>query len=244
MNARAAALALCLAMMPAQAVETLAGFAPSRLQPGGALPPDWRPIASPKIPRHTRYSLVADEGATVLRAESEQSMSSLARSIDIDPARHPRLRWRWKVENLVSGSDMYSKRGDDFPVRVYVFFDVDIGGLPFSQRLKIRLARALYGSDVPLGALCYVWATRHPAGASTWNAYTDRVRMIVAQSGERFVGTWVTIERNVADDYRLAFGAEPPRITGVAVATDTDNTGERAVAYYGDIEFLEVQAGR
>ncbi|HSE05771.1 MAG TPA: DUF3047 domain-containing protein [Methylomirabilota bacterium] len=30
-------------------------------------------------------------------------------------------------------------------------------------------------------------------------------------------------------------GAEPPRIVGVALMTDTDDTGERAVAYYDAI---------
>lgn len=244
MNARDAVLSLWLVATPALAEEAVAAFAFSRLQPGVALPSDWRQVTSPKIPRHTRYSVVADEGVTVLRADSEQSMSSLARKLDVDPASHPRLRWRWKVANLLTKSDMNTKAGDDFPVRLYVFFDFDIRRLPLSQRLKVRLARALYGEDVPLAALCYVWAAQQPLGASAWNAYTDRVRMIVAQSGARLVGSWVTIERNVAEDYRSAFGEAPPQITGVAIASDTDNTGERALAYYGDVEFLAAQAGK
>jgi len=243
MNARTALSALCLLVTQAQAVETVPAFAFSRLQPSGPLPSEWRLVASPKIPRHTRYALTSDDGVTVLLAESEQSMSSLARRLDVDPVRHPRLRWRWKVENLLTKSDMHSKGGDDFPVRLYVFFDFDVRKLPFSQRLKIRLARALYGEEVPLAALCYVWATQHPLGASAWNAYSDRVRVIVAQSGAQYVGKWVTVERNVADDYRAAFGEAPPRITGVAIASDTDNTGEHTVAYYGDIEFLPALTG-
>jgi hypothetical protein len=47
----------------------------------------------------------------------------------------------------------------------------------------------------------------------------------------------VTEERNLYQDYKHAFGEEPPMISGVAVVTDTDNTGESAVAYYGDILF-------
>jgi hypothetical protein len=38
-------------------------------------------------------------------------------------------------------------------------------------------------------------------------------------------------------DYRAAFGEDPPPINGVAIMTDTDNTGESATAYYGDIVF-------
>ncbi|MFO7713459.1 DUF3047 domain-containing protein [Desulfosarcina sp.] len=39
------------------------------------------------------------------------------------------------------------------------------------------------------------------------------------------------------EDYRNAFGSDPPAISGVAVMTDTDNTGELAVAFFGDIAF-------
>jgi hypothetical protein len=44
-------------------------------------------------------------------------------------------------------------------------------------------------------------------------------------------------ERNIDEDYRKAFGGEPPMINGVAIMTDTDNTKESAVAYFGDIVF-------
>jgi hypothetical protein len=62
--------------------------------------------------------------------------------------------------------------------------------------------------------------------------------MIVVESGGAKVGGWVEESRNVFEDYRQAFGEEPPLINGVAIMTDTDNTKERAVAYYGDIRFV------
>jgi len=42
---------------------------------------------------------------------------------------------------------------------------------------------------------------------------------------------------NVLEDYRRAFGEEPPRVRSVGIMSDSDNTGERTVAYYGDISF-------
>ena len=69
------------------------------------------------------------------------------------------------------------------------------------------------------------------------NAFTDFAKMIVVQSGAQRIGSWVEEERNVYQDYKLAFGEQPPAINGVAIMTDTDNTKERAVAYYGDIVF-------
>ena len=45
------------------------------------------------------------------------------------------------------------------------------------------------------------------------------------------------MRRNLAADYRKAFGAAPGRVLGVAVMTDTDNTGSKAVGEYADIRF-------
>ena len=61
--------------------------------------------------------------------------------------------------------------------------------------------------------------------------------MIVVRSGPQGVGTWMEEERNIYEDYKKAFDGEPPMINGVAIMTDTDNTGESAIAYYGDIVF-------
>jgi hypothetical protein len=61
--------------------------------------------------------------------------------------------------------------------------------------------------------------------------------MVVVESGPERLQQWVRVERNIVEDYRKAFGEEPPTISGVAIMTDTDNTGESVTAYYGDIRF-------
>ena len=43
--------------------------------------------------------------------------------------------------------------------------------------------------------------------------------------------------KDIVADYRRAFGAAPPAVTGVIVSADTDNTGESVESYFGDIEF-------
>ncbi|MGH8769249.1 MAG: DUF3047 domain-containing protein, partial [Burkholderiales bacterium] len=208
----------------------------SAAAPGASLPAPWKLTTLPGIRRHTRYSLVRDGDAVVLRADAEASMAGVAHPLKLDVRAHPVIEWRWKILNLLTKSDIATKGGDDYPARVYVLFDYDIRKLPVSVRAKIRLAR-LYGADVPLAALCYVWDGKAAAGTSVWSAYTDRVRMIVAESGGANLGKWVTIRRDVAADFRAAFGEEPPAISGVVLATDTDNTGESATAFYGDIRF-------
>lgn len=206
--------------------------------PGGPLPAPWTLESLPKIERHTRYALVRDQGRVVLRADAEASMASLAHALTLDPTAYPVLEWQWKITSLIPDADIASKQGDDFPARVYVLFDYDIRKLPFTTRAKVRIARALYGAKLPLAALCYVWDGKAPRGTAVWSAYTDRVRVIVAESGAENLNRWVTMRRNLREDFIAAFGEEPPAVNGVVIATDTDNTGASATAFYGDIRFL------
>jgi hypothetical protein len=59
----------------------------------------------------------------------------------------------------------------------------------------------------------------------------------VAGSGQKDLRRWHEKRMNLLEDYRRAFGEEPPRVNSVGVMTDSDNTGTRAEAYYGDIRF-------
>jgi hypothetical protein len=209
----------------------------SSLRPGAALP-DWlEPYVLPNQPRRTEYTLVGDGGRTVLKALSDASTSGLVRAQRVDPRTHPVLAWRWKVMSLIGKSDLTTKSGDDFPARLYLTFDLDPATLGLGTRMKLALARAIWGERLPLAALCYVWDARLPPGTIAPNAYTDRVQMVVADSGPAQLGRWVRHERDYAADFRRAFAAEPPPVNGVIVSVDTDNTGERAETYFGDVEF-------
>jgi hypothetical protein len=109
------------------------------------------------------------------------------------------------------------------------------------RRLKFRAARAVF-PELPYGAMNYIWASATPTGAILDNPFAgDFVKMVVVQSGEGAKGRWIEERRNVYEDYREAFGTEPPRIEGIAIMTDTDNTGASASAWYGDIRFLPAQ---
>jgi hypothetical protein len=68
--------------------------------------------------------------------------------------------------------------------------------------------------------------------------------MIVAESGRDKLGAWQEVTRNVVEDFRRAFGEAPGEITAVGIMTDTDNTGENAHAYYGDILFQRISRPR
>ncbi len=209
----------------------------SELTPGTALPPAWEMLTFPKITRHTEYQLVEIDGTTVIKAESRNAASGLIRRITIDPRRYPIVRWRWRVDRLLTGSDVRRKAGDDYPARLYLIFAYDPDRMSLGRRLRYQAARLLYG-DVPAAAINYIWAHNAAKGTVVPNAYTDFTMMIVVESGPERLGQWITEERNIVEDYRRAFGGDPPLITGVAIMTDSDDSGGEASAYYGDITFL------
>lgn len=205
--------------------------------PGSTFPPGWTPLTFRGIARHTRYSLVADPTqGTVVEAEARASASGMIRRLDLEAHATPLLRWRWKVAGPISSGDVTRKQGDDYAARIYVSFRYSPERLSLAQRTRWAAARLVYGEYPPHAGLNYIWDARAPVGSVVANPYTDRVRMIVVESGSRRAGTWLAYERDVVADYRAAFGEEAPPIAGIALMTDADDTGESAEAWYGDIE--------
>jgi hypothetical protein len=204
---------------------------------GATLPDGWKPLTFKKIDRHTAYTLVRDADMVVVKAVSEASASGLTREIKINLKEYPIVQWRWKVANILKNGDVTKKEGDDYPARIYITFEYDSSKVSFFKKAQYETIRLLYGQYPPLGAINYIWESKVPKGTIVPNPYTDQAKMIVIESGADRLNQWVSEERNIYEDYKKAFGEEPPLISGVAIMTDTDNTGESATAYYGDIVF-------
>ncbi|NMM21523.1 MAG: DUF3047 domain-containing protein [Rhodoferax sp.] len=239
MKTRLSPIALLLFSILAWSGEVPPPF--SSLPPGQALPKEFRIVTLPKIARNN-FSLVADEGKTVLRVDSDNSAGSLdipltAPASDAAGGGKAVLEWRWKVNRMLDKADMEDKLDDDHSARVYVFFDVPLESLSFADRSKIKLARLVAGVEVPTAALCYVWDNKYRIGYKTWSPYTHRLRKIVLQSGPAHVGQWMTESRDVYADFRDAFGFDAPAVTSIAVGNDSDNTNERVTTWFGDISF-------
>jgi hypothetical protein len=180
--------------------------------------------------------VVRDGDAVVVRAESRAGASGLTREVSISPKEYPIVAWRWKVDNVIAAGDLTKKQGDDYAARLYITFAYEPDKVRWSRKAKYQAGRLLFG-NIPIAAINYIWDRAAPVGTVAPNAFTDFVRMIVVESGAVNVDRWMDEERNLYDDYKRAFGGEPPKVNGVAIMTDTDNTGETATAYYGDIVF-------
>ena len=197
----------------------------------------WEPLTFPKINTHTTYTLVPEGGKSILKAESRASASALVYRRTFNIYENPRIRWRWKVTQLSDRGNPKEKTGDDYPIRIYVMFQYDPDKATLGDRLIYGATKAIYGKYPPHSTLNYVWTGHSLPERFLVSPYTEKARMVILEKGKQRVGQWVEESVNVLTDYRQAFGKDPPAVAGIAVMSDTDNTGESAVAY---VDFIEV----
>jgi hypothetical protein len=167
----------------------------------------------------TVYSFVQDNGKNALMGKCVDGASGLIRKIEIDPKVYPVISWSWKIDHTVRKGNERVKAGHDFSARLYVVFP-----------------RGLFSST---RAIEYVWGNVMHKGESLRNPYSNNMVMIAVDAGNELAGHWTFHKRNYAEDYRAAFGEEAPKVGAIAIMTDSDNTHESAVGYYGDITVLQ-----
>lgn len=200
-------------------------------------PMGWTPLNFPSIEKKSAYFLFRENNQIIIKAVSNGGASGIFKKLDIDTIQYPLLSWRWKVENILHKGNVMSKQGDDYSARIYVSFNYDPEKLTGMEKVKYKLYTFVHDEPPPLAVINYVWGNKAPIGTIVPNAYSTRVKMIVVESGTKNINKWMSVQRNVFEDYKKAFGDMPDSISGIAIMTDTDNTGESAVAYYGDISF-------
>ena len=218
----------------------------SRLRPGAFYNMgEWEPFIVVEGSAPTLYRPVERDGVVVIEAESGEGSSALYRKIHIDPRSHPIIEWRWRVPRESGSAAEGGASPVSPPVRLSLAFDGDPARLDFDDRTKLRLAKALTVNGLPYASLLYVWKNYDPVETIYSSPHTERVRHIVVESGERRLDQWVSVRRNVLEDYRRAFGEEPGDIVAVGIMTDYGDNGASRRAYYGDITFRSApQPGR
>lgn len=200
----------------------------------------WREQRLPGV-RANQFNVEQLGGDTVLRVDSADSASSLIYRFDTPITDARSVAWRWRAAHMLSGARFGDKARDDYCARVYVLFDYPLDRVPFGQRTLIRMARTIH-SDLPAATLCYVWDAREPLDSLIDSPYSKRVKVIVAASGTG-AADWLAVKRDLRSDFARAFGAEYGAgiapVAALAVAADTDQTGERVSAWFADIEVAQ-----
>jgi hypothetical protein len=199
---------------------------------------DWQPLVFRGIANQTRYSLESFEGVEVAKAESNCGASGLVLRLDaIRLDQTPILSWRWRVDRGLDLLEEQTKAGDDHAARVYIMFELDKSRASTFQRLRHRLAKLIYGEEVPGSALNFVWTSRLPVGTVWDNPFESSAKMIALAQGAN--QGWRTETVDVVARYRELFRAPVPPLLGIAIMSDSDNSCQRTEARFADFAFLD-----
>jgi len=194
-------------------------YAEARLDVGSFSKQELRGWQQESFAGLTDYQVVQVKGRSVLQAHSEQSASAYYLPIKVDLQQTPVLNWSWRKEKVLDPGDESQKDGDDFVARVYVVKD---GGLAFWRTLAIN----------------YVWSYQHQEGEVWNNPFAGRnAKMVSLRDVKDPAMQWFAERRNIVEDFKNIHGKDIRFIDGVAIMTDSDNSGASAVALYGDIYF-------
>ncbi|USH05635.1 DUF3047 domain-containing protein [Grimontia kaedaensis] len=170
----------------------------------------------------TRYRLIYDEtvNGQVLHGKSRDAASGLIMEKEIDLTETPWLSWQWKVDTFPTTDNEKLKTQDDFAWRLSV--TVVTGMTMMSSR-----------------TIVYVWTPNQPENSFWPNPFAPkRFKMLAATSGEQ-INEWVSVRRNVREDFLRLFGKDYKTLSVVAVTSDSDNSQSETSAYITPLTFSE-----
>ena len=231
-TARLLSWLLAMSFVSAAAAQERASACRPRTLAFGDKSAGWAPVPLSRLKRDTAYSVMQEDGRAVLRATADGSASLYVARLKPAQRTPMTLGWEWMTDALVPGADNREKSKEDAPLRVLVAFDGDVASLPDAERKRFSRARNIARRELPYAVLMYIWSDHVPEGTVIPSAHTSQVKMLVVASGPGGLGRWRSVERDVAQDYKKAFGSDAGPVLGIAVMTDTDNTGTQAVGNY------------
>ena len=186
-----------------------------------------------KTPSQFEYEF--KDGRDAIAAKAQSSASMLRQVMRVEPEALRRIKFSWKLPDLIQHADMSLREFDDSPVRVVLAFEGDRSKFSGKNAMLSELAHALTGEPMPYATLMYVWCNNCEPEMVIFNPHTDRIRKLPLESGSSKLNRWMDYERAVRDDFFKAFGEEPGMLTSISIMTDTDNTKSFAQAWYGTV---------
>jgi len=198
--------------------------------PVGGVPDNWgyarrdgslTPIED-RMDDDVRLYVVEEDGEKFLRGESQGRAIRMSKAangehggIRWDLNEYPRLRWSWRAHELPEGAREDRSGLNDTGAALYVTFETNWLGLP-------RSIKYTYSSTLPVGTVV---------------SFTN-LRVIVVSSGADDHGDrWLTIDRDVVQDYKNVFGRTAPDVPlGISLWTDSTETETSSKVDFGTLE--------
>ena len=194
----------------------------------GELPIDWKwlagqdlvPVDSTIMYPEIYFEVLEEADNKFVRAHVKDRYHRIilenGKDIDWDLDENPILEWDWRAVRLPEGADELKKKKNDTGAAVYLYWKKrDFFGRPRAIKYTYSSSRKVESSK-RYGAL----------------------KLIVASSALDTTDAWVSVRRNVVEDYERLFGEKPDRDpVMIALWSDSDNTDDTAIVDFDNIEF-------
>ncbi|MCS7082292.1 MAG: DUF3047 domain-containing protein [Bacteroidetes bacterium] len=129
---------------------------------------------------------------------------------------HPVLYWNWRVRRLPRGAREDQRAIDDSAAGLMITFSVNALGVPRTIR--------------------YVWSSTLPVGTVLSKGVWGNLKIVVVASGPEGLNRWMSLVRDVRQDYRRLFGGEPPAIPlAIGLWSDSDSTQDQSEADFDNL---------
>jgi hypothetical protein len=157
------------------------------------------------------------DGGGSLIVETAKAAGLLWKPLAEEARGAARAAWRWRADAAVPPTDLTRKGADDRVLSVYFLFgeasDVGKGAMSAMRSATTRALVYVYGGDRARGT---VLPSPH-MGA--------RGRFIVLRRADAPTGQWFSESVDLGKDYARVFGKPAPLLIGVALSSDSDDTG-------------------
>lgn len=165
-------------------------------------------------------TIAENAGHRVLHLKSKIETSTIRRDIRgrVSLKDTPILEWSWKAITLPKNGDCRKKATDDQAAQLYVVWP------RFPEAVRSQI-------------IGYIWDSTAPAGSVVKSEKTSTVTYVVMRSGTADLGKWITERRNVLEDYKKIYGAQPDNPGYISIAIDSDDTVSSAESLFGPIRF-------
>ena len=164
------------------------------------------------------FQLIKENDQKFLRLRSNKSAVSIYKEIKLDLKDTPILEWTWKTTKIPEKASANHYSRDDQAIGIYVAFP------RFPSMLNSRL-------------IAYIWDSNVPKGEILRSRKQLMVHYIVLRSGKKDLKKWITERRNVLEDYKKIFSSSPPKVGGISLMIDSDDTKDTAESFIKKITF-------
>jgi Protein of unknown function (DUF3047) len=167
---------------------------------------------------YMKVSFVEKDSVKALRCETSRSGSMFGRHTDINLAAFPKLSWKWQVEQpVVADAPETDWSGDDHPARFLIHV---VDSLKAEHYFEI-----IWSNGALQAGQWKIIGNFHHYVANGGNAKTAE-----------HTNTWFSESVNLLDLFHTATGRnDSARLINIAIFCDTDDTGAKSVAYFGDV---------